>query len=208
MLCYYVWSPRLHTPKLISVWPGKGGQMGGLYVVGAGITITEAQYTKPKGSYEGVILNQIPQGLLNLSNPAVVYVSGSGGNPFGHALFMISPSIGYVHSVEPGTHQARFIPHDEFERFMKEMGKTSWTMQPVELSNPQGAATFIQKCLTVGYTWYPHHNCVSLCIEICQAGGSDVVPTSVLPTKATKDKGNIPKPAFSHPYDSITNDML
>jgi rRNA maturation protein Nop10 len=124
------------------------------------------------------------------------------------AQLPLAQGIRYVHAVEPGTHPVRFIPHDEFERFMKEMGKTSWTMQPVELSRPQAAVTFIQQCLLVGYTWLPHHNCVTLCKEICTHGGGNVVPSSAFPTTSTKDRGNIPKPAFSHPYDSITNDML
>ena len=182
--------------------------MGDLYIPGAGISIPAADYNLPGGSYEGVTLNQVPEGLLKITNPAVVYVSGSGGNPWGHAMFMISPSIGYIHAADPGMNKSRFVPHDEFERFMKEMKKTSWSMQPVELGNKTAAATFMRQCFLVGFNWQPWHNCVTLCIEICQHGQSNVIPTSVFPSTAKNDPGNIAKPKFSHPYDSITNDML
>jgi hypothetical protein len=179
-----------------------------IYIPGAGISIPASQCKLPDGKYEGYTLNQVPEGLLKISHPAVIYVSGSGGNPFGHALFMISPSIGYVHAADPGLNKSRFIPHDEYSQFMEEMEKSTWSMLPVKLGNKQAAAAYIRQCLLVGFDWQPWHNCVTLCINICQHGQSNVIPTSVFPSTATTAPGNILKPAFSHPYDSIGNDDL
>jgi hypothetical protein len=176
-----------------------------IYVPGAGITIKEGQYLVPPGPYEGVILLSIPNGLFNFCNPAICHVPGSGGNPYGHTMFMISPSIGYVQSVVPGTHRARFLPHDEFDRYMEETGKThTWNMLHVDLPNPTGAANYITNCLLNGYTWVPWSNCLTMCHYIVQAaGGHAGLPSLVYPSTAAGQPGAIRQPRHKNPYEAI-----
>ncbi len=180
-----------------------------IYVPGAGISIPDTDYTTPSGPYEGVILKKIPDGLFRFGNPAICYVSGSGPNTFGHALFMISVSIGYVHSVQPGTHPVRFLPHDQYDDYLETMGKVSWKMLHVDLPSEVAAANYIRGCLTEGYNWQPWHNCLTFCDAILKASGSKTHPSScVFPSTATQQPGAITQPGFKHPWDAIGDDDL
>lgn len=174
-----------------------------IYIPGAGISIPSSDYTLPPGNYEGVILNRIPDGLLKFSKSAVAYVSGTGGNPFGHAAFMINASIGYVHSCEPGVHPARFIPHDEWDRFLQENNKVNWKMLHVKLPNKAAAANYVVSCMLNGFNWQPFHNCVTLCDQIIAAAGGQIRPNSIFPSTATQQPGTITQPKFKHPWDAI-----
>ena len=180
-----------------------------IYIPGSGISISNDQYVTPTGTYEGVILRSIPNGLLRLSSSALCYVSGSGPNIFGHALFLIAPGIGYVHAVEPGTHPVRFLPHDEYQRYMQESGKTSKKMLFVELPNKPRTATYIEQCLLIGYNWTPRHNCLTFCDAILKAAESATeLDSCMLPSTATKQVGAVTRPAHMHPWDAIGNDDL
>ena len=128
---------------------------------------------------------------------------------FGHALFMIAPGIGYVHAVDPGTNPARFLPHDEYQRYMSECGKTSWKMLLVDLPNRIAAANYIRQCLLNGYNWTLGHNCLTLCDAILIAAESAIRPNScVFPSTATNQRGAVETPAHKHPWDAIGDDDL
>ncbi|MCO6456831.1 MAG: hypothetical protein J5I93_16145 [Pirellulaceae bacterium] len=174
-----------------------------IYIPGAGIEIPTGDYIEPPGDYEGVILTKIPDGLLRFKGSATCYVSGTGGNPFGHAVLLINPSIGYVHSCEPGTHPVRFMPHDQWGRFLEETAKTMWGMLPLKLPDKTAARNYVTECMLRGYCWVPWHDCVTFCDLVVEAAGGTTKANTVFPSTATKQAGVISQPKFKHPWDAI-----
>lgn len=174
-----------------------------IYLPASGITISDYNKHADESRYEGITLNNtVPDGLLNIQNPTIILVSGTGGNPFGHALFMISRSIGYVHAADPGTHKVRFIPHDRFQDYITAWGKERWNQIPVKLSNLTGAKNYIGDCLLRGFYWSPLHNCLTFCSEILAAGDS-AADSCVFPSTANKSGHAIKQPKAQHPWDAI-----
>jgi hypothetical protein len=120
------------------------------------------------------------------TNPAYVFVSGSHGNPWGHALLRIDPAVGYVHAALPGRDRALFLPSEEFHRYLAECGKVVWEVKSIQLQPAMVNAAYIltNKFLIKGFTWVPWHDCVTMVDEIARVGGSAYIANTVFPDKA------------------------
>jgi hypothetical protein len=148
----------------------------------------------PTTTFEGYVCpTGLPLTYLPFLDPAYVFVSGSGGNPYGHCLLDLGhasaayggAAIGFVHSAAIGNNPAWFIPSEKFEKYMTENGKKVWDIRPIQLPNVQAAANLTNQYLTQGFTWVPWCNCVTMVDLIANAGGSAYVANTVFPDNAT-----------------------
>lgn len=116
---------------------------------------------------------------------AVFHVSGSGPkkkanevfkNPFGHTLFFLGTGIGWVHSCEPGLHPCRYIPTEEWGRYVTEMGKepSPWAKIPTpEVSLHRDVVmAYVNMVLVDGYDWKCKHDCATMVDEILKVGSA------------------------------------
>ena len=121
--------------------------------------------------------------------PAYVFVSGSGGNPFGHCLFRIHPDIGYVHAAQPGMNQALYLPVEQWDQYMLETKKTLWEIKEIDflwmsVLRIQAVKHKIKQYTRDGYNWVPWHDCVTMVDEIAEEGGSAYIAKTVFPSTA------------------------
>jgi hypothetical protein len=165
---------------------------------GGAITIAPADYVETGPPYEGIqIQRTFPRALLNASNarPHIVYVSGTGGNPWGHALFWIDPSVGMVHAALPGQQKLCYIPPAQWDTYVQQNQKLVWQFVPVYNWNPNAASFYLWDCLKNGFNWHPGNDCATFCHKLARAGGAmNTGSTSVMPSKAVRknlERGNI-----------------
>jgi hypothetical protein len=137
----------------------------------------------------------LPDEYVAFDAPAYVFVSGSGGNPWGHCLLLLGEEIGYVHAAQPGKHKALFIPSERFQDYMHACRKIEWERKPIELQldQKQAARLLLHRYLTEGFNWQPWHDCVTMVDRIANAGGSEYIANTVFPSKAVKRirRGNV-----------------
>jgi hypothetical protein len=121
--------------------------------------------------------------------PAYVFVSGTGGNPFGHCLFRVHPDIGYVHAAQPGMNPALFLPNEEYNQYLLDCGKTEWEVKEIDFqwANPdriQAVKHKVKQFTRDGFYWVPWHDCVTMVDEIAEEGGSVYIAKTVFPSSA------------------------
>jgi hypothetical protein len=118
--------------------------------------------------------------------PAYVFVSGTGGNPFGHCLFRIHPNIGYVHAAQPGMNPALYLPVEEWNRYLLECKKTLWEVKEIDFQPDKVEAVRIKvnDFVKDGFYWVPWHDCVTMVDELATVGGSAYVAKTVFPSTA------------------------
>ena len=147
-------------------------------------------------AYEGTVLRACGLIPLDFSRTWIVAVSGAGPNVCGHLLVHTATTGYYFHVVgdpaDTGLGALRGYPmymnEDGFRRYMRESGKRELKRRPVNLPNPQGAADFIEECLSNMWTWGGIiNNCVSFVEEVIAAGGGSWSSASNCPAVATAD---------------------
>lgn len=156
---------------------------------GGAFTIYAGNYDEPGPRYEGIQLkNMVPTGLLDPFNPEpqIIHVSGTGGNPFGHSLFRISPSVGYVHAAAAGKERVFYIPADYWDEYVQQWGKEVWQIVPVNGWNAVAAQSYLLTKLLVHFHWHiGKHDCSIFCQQLAEAGGAvGAGSKSMFPSKA------------------------
>jgi hypothetical protein len=142
--------------------------------------------------YEGIqfIGGNVPVNLYLPSGakPHIVHVSGTGGNPFGHTLFWIDPSVGFVHAAAAGVNRVYYIPPQNWDDYAVANQKTILQLVPVPNWEALWASAYLHAKLTTGFHWHiGKHDCSVFAKQLADAGGGgDTGSKSMFPTKAVK----------------------
>jgi hypothetical protein len=158
---------------------------------GGAFTINAGDYIEPGPRYEGVQLqNVVPPELLNPFAPeaSIIHVSGTGGNPWGHTIFQISPSVGFVHAAAAGKERVFYIPAAYWDEYVQQNNKEIWQIVPVPGWNAISAQAYLLQKLLVHFHWHiGKHDCATFCQQLATAGGVPVTGSkSMFPSKAVK----------------------
>jgi len=140
-------------------------------------------------AYEGDDLNACGVLNIDLSNIAVVAVSGSGPNICGHLILGAGSGRGdlYFHVAGPITYP-KYMTASNFTRYLKENGKTEIRRRHMSLPNPTRALNYLEGLMSK--TWYwgiLPHNCVAFVEDVIEAGGGSWSSASNCPALATAD---------------------
>jgi hypothetical protein len=138
-------------------------------------------------AYEGEVLDACGVLAIDLSEIAVVAVSGSKPNACGHLLLYSRAHGGYYFHVAGGVHAyPRYMAATNYPRYLKENGKRELRRIPLRLPNPDAAETYLEEALSAEWLWgVLPHNCVSFCEEVIRAGGGSWNSHSNCPVLAT-----------------------
>jgi len=122
-------------------------------------------------SYEGETLDAC--GLqVDLSEIAIVAVSGSGPNVCGH-LILYTPSRGgfYFHVTDVYGYP-HYMNASQYQRYLREDHKHEFLRRTLMLPDPRSAELYLESILSEDWTWgILPHNCVSFCEAVIHAGG-------------------------------------
>lgn len=137
-------------------------------------------------AYEGEVLDTCGLLVLDLSEIAVVAVSGSGPNVCGHLMLYSKANGGYYFHVAGVNAYPRYLPSASFPRYLKENGKRVLRHIPMRLPNPAGAEAYLEDALSQKWLWFVlPHNCVTFCEKVISAGGGTWSSASNCPAVAT-----------------------
>ena len=132
-------------------------------------------------AYEGEVLNYCPSDQFDFGDTYVVIVSGAKLNPYGHMLLNTGGKSGYFFQVSDIIGYPRFMNSDQFDRYLKENGKTIVTVFQVNLPDPDKAEAKLEDVLSRSWAWgVVFHNCEGLVEEIVMAGGGPKLHTGHL----------------------------
>jgi hypothetical protein len=140
------------------------------------ILISPGDYIETGKTYEGIQFTNgnIPHNLLVATNaePQIVHVTGSSINFFGHTLFCIDPSVGFVHAAAPGVSLIYYIPPQSFEEYCRQNKKNIKQLVPVQGWSAASAQGYLFTKMTQGFHWHiGKHDCAVFAQQLAQAGG-------------------------------------
>jgi hypothetical protein len=138
-------------------------------------------------AYEGELLTYCPSQMFTFGMTYAVIVSGMKANPWGHMLLNTGGPGGTYFQIAGFIAQPRFMNEQQFQRYLKEQGKTIITVVPIHIPYPEKAQLKLESLLSGNWAWgMAVHNCETLVEEIVMAGGGPKLHRGLLslPTKA------------------------
>jgi hypothetical protein len=156
-------------------------------------TILAADYVENANPhYEGIQFTNgnIPPNLMDATGaePCIVHVTGTGGNIFGHTLFWIDPSVGFVHAAAAGRNPVYYIPPQTFDEYCRQNQKDVKQLVPLTGWQPNAAQAYLFTKLTAGFHWHiGKHDCAIFAQQLADAGhATNAGSKSMFPLKAWK----------------------
>src|SRR5262245_35090690 len=119
----------------------------------------------PAGAFEGYELTVMLDGSYyqRQNDIGIVHVKGWGGNPLGPTLLVLRPGAGFVQSVVPGMHKARYLPSEDWALYCNAMGKPLVPEAVVTvgslLDDMIGFRGEVDNVTLGGFDWSPWHDC-------------------------------------------------
>jgi hypothetical protein len=155
-------------------------------------------------AYEGNVLDACGLLAIDLSDIAVVAVSGSGPNVCGHLLIHSYAGTGcYFHVAGVHTYP-HYMPGNTFRRYLRENDKHELRRVRMRLPDPAGARGYMERALSSRWRWgVLPHNCVTFCEEVIRAGGGTWGSYSNCPAIAT----DVPQYEISRWMNGLENEI-
>jgi len=140
-------------------------------------------------AYEGDDLNACGVLNIDLSNIAVVAVTGSGPNICGHLILGTGRGGGDLYFHVAGRNEyPKYMTSSNFTRYLKENGKSEIRRRLMALPNPTRALNYLEGLMSKTWFWgILPHNCVAFVEDVIEAGGGGWSSASNCPALATTD---------------------